>query len=108
MANPNDVVKPIVPTVTVSEEMSAKLYRAFLGLPDARHEKVAEDAKARNISVQQATLEDILYDKIEHYATKAAEREAENLTKAMNILVGMGRVKNLDAAKELLEQLSKQ
>lgn len=108
MADTNSNVNPVVPTVTVSAEVAAKMHRVYLGMPDNRQSEIDEVVKARGISRHQAVMENILYPKVDLYVEKAAEKEAENLNKALRLLVDLGKVKDIKQAQDYLAQLAAQ
>lgn len=61
--------------ISVSAEMAAKLYTAYLGLPAARQSVVEDAQKTKKISLHQAAFDEIFGQKLDHYYEKGIEAQ---------------------------------
>lgn len=69
----NNENKSTVIGITVSAEMAAKLYTAYLGLPTQRQKAVEEVVAAKKSSLHQAAFDEIFGQKLDHYYEKGIE-----------------------------------
>lgn len=86
--------------VIVSSGITSKLFLAYVGLSDVRKSAVNDAMKAHSISRNQATFNEICQPRVDMYAERGQEAQAEVMQQALSVLQARG-MSEADAKKAL-------
>lgn len=87
--------------ISVSAEMAAKLYTAYLGLPTARQTVVEQSQKEKKISLHQAAFDEIFGQKLDHYYEKGIEAQNAVMEREIAGLVQRAGITREEAMERL-------